>query len=87
MGWKDDLREASFKGIPFYVDKTEDEFGRRIVHNEFPGKEIGSIQDLGRKDDVYELTGTGYKKADWLKDGMGINTDNDPLDELKEYDG
>ena len=57
MGWKDDLREASFKGIPFYVDKTEDEFGRRIVHNEFPGKEIGSIQDLGRKDDVYNITG------------------------------
>lgn len=57
MGWKDDLREASFKGIPFFVDKVEDEFGRRIVHNEFPGKEIGSIQDLGRKDDVYNITG------------------------------
>ena len=47
----------------------------------------GWVKSVGRKDDVYELTGTGYKKADWLKDGMGINTDNDPLDELKEYDG
>ena len=47
----------------------------------------GWVKSVGRKDDVYELTGTGYKKADWLKDGMGINTDNGPLDELKEYDG
>jgi len=31
------------------------------------------------------LTGTGYKKADWLKEGMGIDTSKEPLDELKEF--
>lgn len=46
----------------------------------------GWVKAVGRKDDIYELTGTGYKKADWLKDGMEINTDNDPADELKAYD-
>lgn len=45
----------------------------------------GWVKPVGHKGTVYELTGTGYNKADWLKDGMEINTDNEPLDELKEF--
>lgn len=36
--------------------------------------------------ETFALTGTGYKKADWLKENMSINTNNEPLDELKEFD-
>lgn len=35
---------------------------------------------------IFELTGAGYKKADWLKDGMQIDTNVEPLEELKEFE-
>ena len=47
----------------------------------------GWVKPVGSKGQVYEVTGTGYQKADSLKEGMGINTDNEPLDELKEFGG
>lgn len=48
--------------------------------------EWGWVKAVGYKGEIFELTGTGYSKADWLKDGMGIDTSKDPLDELKEFD-
>ena len=48
--------------------------------------EWGWVKALGYKGEIFELTGTGYNKADWLKDGMGIDTSKDPLDELKEFE-
>ena len=48
--------------------------------------EWGWVKAVGYKGEVFELTGTGYSKADWLKDGMGIDTSKDPLDELKEFE-
>lgn len=44
------------------------------------------VKSLGYKGDIFELTGTGYNKADWLKEGMGIDTSKAPLDELKEFE-
>ena len=46
----------------------------------------GWVKVVGRKGQVFELTGTGYKNAEWLKDGMQINTDNEPLAELEEFE-
>ncbi len=46
----------------------------------------GWVKPIGDKGEIYEVTGTGYKKADWLKDGMQINTDNEPLDELEKFE-
>lgn len=48
--------------------------------------EWGWVKAVGYKGEIFELTGTGYSKADWLKDGMEIDTSKDPLDELKEFD-
>ncbi len=42
----------------------------------------GWVKPVGRKGEVYEVTGTGYTKADELKDGMCINTSKEPLEEL-----
>lgn len=47
--------------------------------------EWGWVKPTGKKGQVFELTGTGYKKAEWLKDGMEINTNRDPLEEIKNY--
>lgn len=49
--------------------------------------EWGWVRAVGYKGEIFELTGTGYNKADWLKEGMGIDTTKDPLDELKEFEG
>lgn len=46
----------------------------------------GWVKAVGYKGEIFELTGTGYRKADWLKDGMGIDTSKAPLDQLKEFD-
>lgn len=46
----------------------------------------GWVKAVGYKGEIFELTGTGYSKADWLKDGMGIDTSKKPLDELKEFE-
>ena len=48
--------------------------------------EWGWVKPVGYKGEIFELTGTGYSKADWLKDVMGIDTSNDPFDELKEFE-
>ena len=46
----------------------------------------GWVKSVGRKGEVYEVTGTGYTKADWLKDGMCIDTSKEPLEELKQFE-
>jgi len=45
----------------------------------------GWVKKVEFNGQIFELTGTGYKKADWLKDGMQIDTDVEPLEELKEF--
>lgn len=46
----------------------------------------GWIKPVGQKGEVYEVTGTGYTKADWLKVGMCIDTSKEPLEELKQFE-
>lgn len=46
----------------------------------------GWVKELGHKGEIFELTGTGYIKADWLKDSMRIDTSKEPLDELKAFE-
>ena len=48
--------------------------------------EWGWVKPVGYKGEIFELTGTGYKKADWLKESMDIDTNKEPLEELKEFD-
>lgn len=45
----------------------------------------GWVKAVGYKGEIFEVTGTGYNKADLLKDGMKIDTSKDPLDELKKF--
>jgi len=47
----------------------------------------GWVKPVGYKGEIFELTGTGYNKAEWLKEGMGIDTSREPLDELQEFGG
>lgn len=55
--WLNQLREASFKGVPFRVEDTNNDFGRRTTDHEFPGQDQPVIEDLGRKKRSYTING------------------------------
>lgn len=55
MTWKTQLRPASFRGVPFKVSDSDFSTGRRIVGYEYPEREIGSTEDLGRKKREYVI--------------------------------
>lgn len=49
MSWRNSLRKASFRGVPFFVDGVEGEFGRRTVTHEYPLRDKPYVEDLGRR--------------------------------------
>ena len=54
--WAADLWPASFKGVPFWVDRDKDTVGKRLVVHEFPGRDDPFIEDLGAKARVFDVT-------------------------------
>jgi prophage DNA circulation protein len=55
--WKLRLLPASFRGIPFYVDKHEFATGRQNVQHEPPDRDSVFAEDMGKKTDGYTLEG------------------------------
>jgi hypothetical protein len=47
----------------------------------------GWVKPVGYKGQIFELTGTGYTKAEWLKESMVIDTSKEPLEELQQFGG
>lgn len=48
MSWFDQLRTASFRGVPFGVLAGDGSFGRRVAVHEYPYRDKPWIEDLGR---------------------------------------
>lgn len=46
--WRDRLRDASFRGVPFSVEDDEGSFGRRVQVHEYPNRDKPFTEDLGR---------------------------------------
>lgn len=42
-------RQASFRGVPFFVESREEEGGRRVVIHEFPQRDEIYAEDMGKK--------------------------------------
>jgi prophage DNA circulation protein len=61
--WRDNWRQASFRGVPFLVDVGGKGSGRRTVLHQFPKRNTPYAEDLGRE--AYAFSVTGY-----LIDGM-----------------
>lgn len=68
MTWTDGLRRvtlsdgrrligASFRGVPFFVESTDRQGGRRIVVHEFPQRDDPFVDDLGRKARTFHVEG------------------------------
>lgn len=48
-GWRDTLRPASWRGVPFQVMGSEALFGRRVHLHEYPFRDEPWAEDLGRR--------------------------------------
>ena len=55
--WKDRLRPASFRGVPFFVEESESEVGRRSVSHEYPGSDTPSADDMGKRARAFSVIG------------------------------
>lgn len=58
MAWRDQYRQASFRGVPFFVDSTDSSHGRRQAVHEHAQRDVPYTEDLGRK--AREFTVDGY---------------------------
>lgn len=48
MSWRDNLQQASFRGVPFFVGDVDGSGGRRIVEHTYPGRDKPYHEDMGR---------------------------------------
>lgn len=55
MAWRDKLRPASFRGVPFKVDTATLTAGRRLARHEYPQRDIPFMEDMGRKAREYKV--------------------------------
>lgn len=49
MGYFDQLYNASYNGVPFYVEDVEGKYGRRVAVHTYPFRDGGWVEDLGKK--------------------------------------
>lgn len=54
--WLSTLWPASYKGVPFFVEKDGEEGSRRLVIHEFPMRDAPFIEDLGEGPRYYDVT-------------------------------
>ena len=47
--WRDNYVSGSFRGVPFFTASHEFTGGRRAVEHEFPSKDNGNTEDIGRR--------------------------------------
>lgn len=61
MTWKEDFdwgrKRASFRGVEFWISRTQFEAGSRLIVHRFPGKEFAFVQNLGLDNDSFEIQG------------------------------
>ncbi len=55
MSWREELQDASFRGVPFFVSTSSYETGRRTITHEFPGRDLPWVEDLGKAADKFKL--------------------------------
>jgi prophage DNA circulation protein len=55
--WKDKYRQASFRGVQFFVETSDREGGRRGVQHEFAQRDVPYTEDTGRKGRSFNLDG------------------------------
>ena len=57
MTWRDDLRPASYRDVPFHVENADQSGGRRQVVHEFPQRDDAFVEDLGLRPHEFRVEG------------------------------
>lgn len=55
--WREQLREASFRGVVFSVEASQASGGRRYQVTEYPGRDARDVDDLGRRTETTAIRG------------------------------
>jgi prophage DNA circulation protein len=55
MSWKDRLREASFRGIQFYVESADHATGRDTVVHKFANRKIPYTEDVNKAPETWNI--------------------------------
>lgn len=55
--WMASLWPASYRGVPFWVERDGEAGGRRLVVHEFPKRDDPFVEDMGEKRRDFEITG------------------------------
>lgn len=67
MSWRDDLQPGSFRGVPFLIDDSTAQVGRRVALHEYPLRDTPWGEDLGRRARRFAVDclvlGTDYMSA------------------------
>jgi prophage DNA circulation protein len=79
MGWREDYRQASFRGAPFFVATADSAYGRRVATHEHAQRDVPFNEDMGRK-------GRGFSVDAYLL-GPNYNTARDALIKACETPG
>jgi len=79
MGWRDNYRAASFRGVPFFVESADSTHGRRQAVHEHAQRDVPYTEDLGRK--AREFSVSGYLI------GVDYQTQRDELEKACETAG
>ena len=53
--WVQQLKPASFRGVPFFVRGHEQDAGRRVVGDEYPLRDVSDSEDMGRQQEHYQV--------------------------------
>jgi prophage DNA circulation protein len=55
MGYREDYRPASFRGVSFHVRASDVTVGRRLARHEYPQRDIPYLEDMGRSAREYQV--------------------------------
>ncbi len=55
--WLENYQNPSFRGVQFFVDNTDNKTGRRTIAHEFPERDVGFAEDLGRITKTFTVEG------------------------------
>ena len=80
-----DGTSVSANGKQFMANSSQRESARWVEALDFLISQV-CLKSTGHKGQVFELTGTRYNVADYLKENMCIDTSKEPLEELKEFE-
>lgn len=56
MSWRDNLKPASFRGVPFEINQHSLAGGRRVVSHEYPQRDTPYVEDMGLKQRSFNLS-------------------------------